>query len=794
MRANELNTAVFTFGRMNPPTIGHKKVIDTIKSLPGKPFLFLTHTQNAKKDPLSFEQKLKFAKQSFSDITIGDPTVKTIIQAMQTLQKKGYANVVLVVGSDRVPYFSELLPKYNGKDYKFDSIKVVTVGVRDEESDDNVEGMSASKMRQAAVDGDFESFKQGVANPGIAKEMYDAVRTGMNIPTETTESTEEEAWELLGQQEPNIQKFVKTLGLQNNQQSVEKLVPMIRNAQTSIINPNQIATLQNLANKGPADIQALRSILKIKGTPEAPQQFAKIMQQRDQAEGRNRGYDVGRLINDINTGKYESPVVLKTNSGMVVVGGRTRLYAALALNKSIKVKVLDPNKLDPAEGIQEEVSQKPKVYVDMDGVIADFFSALAKFRKVNHWKDKGEISVEDSIKAIAGTDFFSTLPLFATSKELINIVKSFTGGEWYICSSPLRGDHENSKKHKLDWLRSNGFTPNGVIITGRKESYAVDKTTGLPNILIDDKPSNIERWQAKGGIGIRYQANKDNLNRVSQALKYVEKQDLSKVAPINKAINSGSFAQVNEGDLIPFPDNTLVVDIDSKSDYYELTKDISNLDQADRKKYGPNGKPDTLVTFQSEKVKNEYKKRIKKHTGLNSRDTKHTYLYHDPDTKQVNEWGGRVVKGVNTTVDVGVDAITKQSAKLGFKVDRDGRPPNIREKKSIFSAIVEDELKFQNDKGDKSLLTLPGTSKYQKMKKTSEPGTDKWFKAYRTLPLLTKGRKNHYMLPVKERIEILEQELKELQEKWSAKYKKSIDCTNPKGFSQKAHCAGRKKK
>ena len=629
MRANELNTAVFTFGRMNPPTIGHKKVIDKIKSLPGKPFLFLTHTQNAKKDPLSFEQKLKFAKQSFSDITIGDPNVKTIIQAMQSLQKKGYANVVLVVGSDRVPYFSELLPKYNGKDYKFDSIKVVTAGVRDEESDDSVEGMSASKMRQAAVDGDFESFKQGVANPGIAKEMYDAVRTGMNIPT---------------------------------------------------------------------------------------------------------------------------------------------------------------------EGIQEEVSQKPKVYVDMDGVIADFFSALAKFRKVNHWKDKGEISVEDSIKAIAGTDFFSTLPLFATSKELINIVKSFTGGEWYICSSPLRGDHENSKKHKLDWLRSNGFTPNGVIITGRKESYAVDKITGLPNILIDDKPSNIEKWQAKGGIGIRYQANKDNLNRVSQALKYVEKQDLSKVAPINKAIDSGSFAQVNEGDLIPFPDNTLVVDIDSKSDYYELTKDISNLDKADRKKYGPNGKPDTLVTFQSEKVKNEYKKRIKKHTGLKSRDTKHTYLYNDPDTKQVNEWGGRVVKGVNTTVDVGVDAITKQSAKFGFKVDRDGRPPNIREKKSIFSAIVEDELKFQNDKGDKSLLTLPGTSKYQKMKKTSEPGTDKWFKAYRTLPLLTKGRKNHYMLPVKEKIEILEQELKELQEKWSAKYKKSIDCTNPKGFSQKAHCAGRKKK
>ena len=80
------------------------------------------------------------------------------------------------------------------------------------------------------------------------------------------------------------------------------------------------------------------------------------------------------------------------------------------------------------------------------------------------------------------------------------------------------------------------------------------------------------------------------------------------------------------------------------------------------------------------------------------------------------------------------------------------------------------------------------------MKKTAEPGTEKWFKAYRTLPYMTKGRKNHYMLPVKEQIALLENQLKQLKEKWSAKYKKSIDCTNPKGFSQKAHCDGRKKK
>jgi hypothetical protein len=107
--------------------------------------------------------------------------------------------------------------------------------------------------------------------------------------------------------------------------------------------------------------------------------------------------------------------------------------------------------------------------------------------------------------------------------------------------------------------------------------------------------------------------------------------------------------------------------------------------------------------------------------------------------------------------------------------------------------LEADELKFQNQDGKLSLTTLPGTKKWQKMKKNSKPGTLDWFKTWKTLPLLTKGRKNHYMPPVKERLEAIQHNL-ELLEKWSNKYKKSINCSNPKGFSQKAHCAGRKKK
>ena len=160
-----------------------------------------------------------------------------------------------------------------------------------------------------------------------------------------------------------------------------------------------------------------------------------------------------------------------------------------------------------------------KVYVDMDGVIADFFSALAEFRKVNHWKDKGEITLDTSIKELQGTNFFETLPVFPFAKNLVNLVKSYTGGDYYINTSPLRDDLENSRKYKTKWLQKHNFVPNDIIVTKRKESYAVDKKTGIPNILIDDRPKNLEKWVAKGGFGIRYQANEDSINVVKKGLE-----------------------------------------------------------------------------------------------------------------------------------------------------------------------------------------------------------------------------------------------------------------------------------
>jgi 5'(3')-deoxyribonucleotidase len=170
-----------------------------------------------------------------------------------------------------------------------------------------------------------------------------------------------------------------------------------------------------------------------------------------------------------------------------------------------------------------------KIYVDMDGVIADFFSALAEFRKVNHWKDQGEITLDTSIKDLRGTNFFETLPVFPYAKSLINLVKSYTGGDYYINTSPLRDDLENSRKYKTKWLEKHDFKPNDIIVTKRKESYAVDKQTGIPNILIDDRPKNLEKWVARGGIGIRYQANEDSLDLIKKGLDNAYARTIAKL-------------------------------------------------------------------------------------------------------------------------------------------------------------------------------------------------------------------------------------------------------------------------
>ena len=186
----EDSTAAFIFGRFNPPTIGHKKLFDKLKSVNPVFFVFATKTQDKKSNPLAYAEKIAAMDAQFpemADYVINDPNIRTIIDVMQFIEKAGHTNVIMVAGSDRVQSFDDLLQKYNGKEYNFKSIKVVSAGERDPDSD-SVSGVSASKAREAAKLNDFDQFQTMFAgNEKVKRKIFDMVRQGMGL-SETKEA------------------------------------------------------------------------------------------------------------------------------------------------------------------------------------------------------------------------------------------------------------------------------------------------------------------------------------------------------------------------------------------------------------------------------------------------------------------------------------------------------------------------------------------------------------------------------------------------------------------------------
>ena len=381
LKEDDDSTAVFAFGRFNPPTIGHQKLIQKVQSMAkqvnGKGFIFLSHKQNNKTDPLSFKEKQQYITTHINDSTleVGNAAVTTIVQALQKLMNEGRTRVVMVAGSDRVVSFQKFLNQYNKqKDKKgnlvfdFDSVDVVSSGERDPD-EEGVAGASASKAREAAMNRDFDTFSK------------------------------------------------------------------------------------------------------------------------------------------------------------IVLGGKDSQTIYQTLQDRMQTKVAVNNEQLYTEA--EMTEKQPVIYLDMDGVIADFFGGVEQMYGVDHWKELTSVKTggelkQEVIDRITGSDFFSTLPKFPSADSLIQLIKSATGGRFSILTSPLIGDHENSAAQKKVWIAKNIERPEEVIVSGRKEKWAKQKD-GTPNILIDDRPVNIERWEARGGFGILYQANKDSIITVQQGLnKYGE--------------------------------------------------------------------------------------------------------------------------------------------------------------------------------------------------------------------------------------------------------------------------------
>ena len=192
-------TLTLAFGRFNPPTVGHEKLLKMASKTAagGDLKIYPSRTQDAKKNPLDPDMKVSYMRKMFPDFEkniVNDEEMRSIFNVLQNADGE-YKNVTIIVGSDRQAEFENLATKYNGELYNFDEIRVVSAGVRDADAE-GVEGMSASKMRKAVADDDFEAFKRGV--PASVKDadtqaLFDAVRTGMGVKKKKVTA---EMWEI----------------------------------------------------------------------------------------------------------------------------------------------------------------------------------------------------------------------------------------------------------------------------------------------------------------------------------------------------------------------------------------------------------------------------------------------------------------------------------------------------------------------------------------------------------------------------------------------------------------------
>ena len=226
-------TLTVAFGRFNPPTVGHGKLLSAAKkaSTGGDLKIYPSRSQDPKKNPLDPDMKISFMKKMFPDYSeniVNDDEMRSIFNVLVTANEQGYRNVNIIVGSDRQAEFENLATKYNGELYDFEEIRVISAGVRDADAE-GVEGMSASKMRKAVVDGDFDAFRRGTPkelDDGDTQALFDAVRSGMKIKKKKEVA---EMWEIAPKCDPK--------GLRENYVSgnIFNLGDIVENLNTGLI-------------------------------------------------------------------------------------------------------------------------------------------------------------------------------------------------------------------------------------------------------------------------------------------------------------------------------------------------------------------------------------------------------------------------------------------------------------------------------------------------------------------------------------------------------------------------------
>ena len=226
-------TLTIAFGRFNPPHLGHLQLMDTAAASAeqeGSDYMIVpSRSQDKKKNPLDPDTKVSLMRSMFpqhSERIMNDASTRTIFDVLKKAHNDGYTNVRIVGGADRVNEFNKLANNYNGNLYAFDNIEVVSAGDRDPDSE-GVEGLSASRMRLAAAEGDFKTFRLGMPpemRPKDARAVFDTVRAAMGIQDQVAE-----VWEIA----PKFDQ--RTLRENYLSEAIFKIGQLVENLNTGLI-------------------------------------------------------------------------------------------------------------------------------------------------------------------------------------------------------------------------------------------------------------------------------------------------------------------------------------------------------------------------------------------------------------------------------------------------------------------------------------------------------------------------------------------------------------------------------
>jgi len=341
----------------------------------------------------------------------------------------------------------------------------------------------------------------------------------------------------------------------------------------------------------------------------------------------------------------------------------------------------------------QEVANSTKIYVDMDGVLADFFTEWGKLMGKDDWRDIGQENIPAALEKIKQTEnFWLDLPLTSNAKNLLNLIKDVKGS-YTILSSPLPGD-PNSEPHKREWIEKHlqFFPPEEVLIRHDKETFATQQD-GTPNILIDDYGVNIQKWEAAGGVGFKHKDHK--FERTAQNLKQHMQEPVSESIIVeHPAVIAALYA--------------------AGTTVRELVK-----------RYGLKAVRQALDKLKKQRANTQ---------------------------RPANDHGGPIDDLIAASKRTRTPDEIARAQQMNLPRALDNAKAMIRTTSRDFRA------------GKLSREEFNKIMQYVRHNFRNKTGRD---------------------LPIEDFLK--------LTEKWSAKYKRSINCSNPKGFSQKAHCAGRKK-